>query len=343
MPTGQGESRPGSEDPGTKSLTNSEGGKSCIVPCILNEAPAATGSTLTSSTPGFAVTAHRETSTVMFLRLLSLVKIEHTLFALPLAFTGSILAARGMPSLKVLGLVALAFAGARTAAMAFNRLADRHLDALNPRTVDREIPSGQINIYQAWALVVIAVGTYFLAALALNWVCFSLSPVALAILLAYSYSKRFTWLCHLFLGLCLGLAPVAGWLAVTGQVEWTPVVLGIGVLFWVAGFDVIYACQDVEFDRSHKLHSVPSWLGTRIALRLAGLAHIAAICLFLLAGKLAGLNWPFYLLSLVTCGLLYWEHKLLHPDDLSRLDLAFFNVNSMVSFSLLVAVWFGLP
>ena len=343
MPTGQVESKRSSEYPGTKSLTNSEGGKSCIVPCILNEAPVTTGSTLTSSTPGFAVTAHRETSTVMFRRLLSLVKIEHTLFALPLAFTGCILAARGMPSLKVLGLVALAFAGARTAAMAFNRLADRHLDALNPRTADREIPSGQINVYQAWALVVLAVGTYFLAALALNWVCFSLSPVALAILLAYSYSKRFTWLCHLFLGLCLGLAPVAGWLAVTGQVEWTPVVLGIGVLFWVAGFDVIYACQDVEFDRSHKLHSVPAWLGTRVALRLAGLAHIAAICLFMLAGKLAGLNWPFYLLSLVTCGLLYWEHKLLHPDDLSRLDLAFFNVNSMVSFSLLVSVWFGLP
>jgi 4-hydroxybenzoate polyprenyltransferase len=324
-------------------LIDSNDAKSCIIQCISNDAPVGADSTSSRSTPVLEVTPPCGSWTVMFRRLLSLVKIEHTLFALPLAFTGSILAAGGMPSLKVLGLVALAFAGARTAAMAFNRLADRHLDALNPRTADREIPSGQIKVYQAWALVVIAVGTYFLAALALNWVCFSLSPVALAILLAYSYSKRFTWLCHLFLGLCLGLAPVAGWLAVTGQVEWTPVVLGTGVLFWVAGFDVIYACQDVEFDRSHKLHSVPAWLGTRTALRLAGLAHIAAICLFMLAGKLAGLNWPFYLLSLVTCGLLYWEHKLLHPEDLSRLDLAFFNVNSMVSFSLLVAVWFGLP
>ncbi len=328
---------------GNGSLTNSKGGKGHSVHCILNEAPVSGGSMPTPSSPTFDVTAHRENSTVMFRRLLSLVKIEHTLFALPLAFTGSILAARGMPSLRVLGLVALAFAGARTAAMAFNRLADRHLDALNPRTADREIPSGQINVYQAWALVVIAVGTYFLAALALNWVCFSLSPVALAILLAYSYTKRFTWLCHFFLGLSLGLAPVAGWLAVMGGVDWTPVVLGTAVLFWVAGFDVIYACQDVEFDRKTKLHSVPAWLGTSIALRLAGLAHIAAICLFMLTGKLAGLNWPFYLLSLVTGGLLYWEHKLLHPDDLSRLDLAFFNVNSMVSFSLLVAVWFGLP
>lgn len=310
---------------------------------ILNEVRVGTGSQPPSCTQALEVTAHREGSTVMLRRLLSLVKIEHTLFALPLAFTGSILAARGVPNLKVLGLVALAFAGARTSAMAFNRLADRHLDALNPRTANREIPSGQINMYQAWALVIIAVGTYVLAALALNWVCFYLSPVALTILLAYSYSKRFTWLCHFFLGLCLGLAPVAGWLAVTGGVEWTPVVLGIGVLFWVAGFDVIYACQDVEFDRRAKLHSVPAWLGTRTALRLAGLAHIAAICLFMLAGKLAGLNWPFYLMSLVTCGLLYWEHRLLHPEDLSRLDVAFFNVNSMVSFSLLAAVWFGLP
>lgn len=310
---------------------------------ILNEARVGNGSQRPSCTQALSVKAHREGSTVMLRRLLSLVKIEHTLFALPLAFTGSILAARGMPNLKVLGLVALAFAGARTSAMAFNRLADRHLDALNPRTADREIPSGQINVFQAWALVVLAMGTYFLAALALNWVCFYLSPVALAILLAYSYSKRFTWLCHFFLGLCLGLAPVAGWLAVTGGVDWTPVVLGVGVLFWVAGFDVIYACQDVEFDRKAKLHSVPAWFGTRTALSLAGLAHIAAICLFMLAGKLAGLNWPFYLLSLVTCGLLYWEHRLLHPDDLSRLEVAFFNVNSMVSFSLLAAVWFGLP
>lgn len=322
------------------SLVNSEGTQSRIVHGILNEASPGTGA---ARTAGMSARADRVSLALMFRRLLSLVKIEHTLFALPLALTGSILAARGLPSLKVFGLVALAFAGARTAAMAFNRLADRHLDALNPRTAGREIPSGQINVSQAWAMVVMAIGTYFLAALALNWTCFLLSPVALAILLAYSYTKRFTWLCHFFLGLCLGLAPVAGWLAVLGGVESTPLVLGTGVLFWVAGFDVIYACQDVEFDRGAKLHSVPAWLGTRVALRLAALAHIMAICLFMLAGKLAGLNWPFYLLSLVTCGLLYWEHNLLRPDDLSRLDLAFFDVNSMVSFSLLMAVWFGLP
>lgn len=276
-------------------------------------------------------------------RLLSLVKIEHTLFALPLALSGAILAARGLPEVRVLLLVAIAFAAARTAAMAFNRLADRHLDALNPRTRDREIPTGKISVKQVWALVLCAVGIYFLAAWALNEVCFVLSPIALAILLGYSYTKRFTRLCHLFLGLALGLAPVAGWLAVQGGISWTPVLFGLGVLFWVAGFDTIYACQDIDFDRDFRLYSLPAWLGTTRALRVARLLHVVALCLFLLTGILAGLGPAFYLLSLVTAGLLFWEHRLVRPGDLSRLDLAFFNVNSMVSFSLLLAVWFGLP
>jgi 4-hydroxybenzoate polyprenyltransferase len=276
-------------------------------------------------------------------RLLSLIKIEHTLFALPLALSGSLLAARGLPDLWTLVWVALAFAAARTAAMAFNRVADRHLDAANPRTADREIPTGQVNSGQVTILILIAVGVYFLAAWALNPLCLTLSPIALAILLGYSYTKRFTWLCHVFLGLCLGMAPVAGWIAVMGSVDWPPVVLGFGVLFWVAGFDIIYACQDVDFDRAVRLYSVPAWLGTRQALRLAALAHVIAFSLFLLTGLLSGLGWGFYLLSLITCALLYWEHSLVKPEDLSRLDLAFFNVNSMVSFSILLAIWYGLP
>jgi 4-hydroxybenzoate polyprenyltransferase len=227
--------------------------------------------------------------------------------------------------------------------MAFNRLADRHLDALNPRTKDREIPSGQISVAQVWLLVLLSCGIYFISAWALNEVCFYLSPVALAVLLGYSYTKRFTSLCHLFLGLALGLAPVAGWLAVQGAIDWTPVLFGLGVLFWVAGFDTIYACQDVDFDRRVKLYSLPAWLGTANALWVARLLHVVALCLFVLTGVSAGLGPVFYLLSLVTGGLLYWEHALLRPGDLSRLDLAFFNVNSMVSLSLLLSVWFGLP
>lgn len=275
-------------------------------------------------------------------RLLSLVKIEHTLFALPLALSGAILAERGVPGLRIILLVALAFAAARTAAMAFNRLADRGLDALNPRTRDREIPSGQISVGRARLLVLLACGIYFLAAWALNEVCFYLSPIALAILLGYSYTKRFTNLCHLFLGLALGLAPVAGWLAVKGSVDWIPITLGLGVLFWVAGFDTIYACQDVEFDRRVNLYSLPAALGIVAALRVARVLHVAALSLFLLTGVLAGLGPGFYLLSLVTGGLLYWEHTLLPAGNLSRLDLAFFQVNSMVSVSLLLSVWFGL-
>lgn len=278
----------------------------------------------------------------MIKSLLSLVKIEHTLFALPLALTGAVLAARGLPDFRTFILVAIVFSGARTAAMAFNRLADSAIDAANPRTNDREIPKGQVTAAQAWGLVATASAVFFSAAWGLNRLCFLFSPLVLAILLGYSYTKRFTRLCHLFLGLCLGLAPVAGWLAVTGSLDWPPVALGLGVVFWVAGFDTIYACQDVEFDRQAKLYSVPSMLGTGVALKLAALAHVVAVLFFLLTGKLAHLNWPFYILSLVTGGLLCWEHRLLRPDDLSRLDLAFFKVNSMVSFSLLVAVWFGI-
>jgi 4-hydroxybenzoate polyprenyltransferase len=277
-----------------------------------------------------------------FGKLLSLVKIEHTLFALPLALTGSVLAARGLPDLRVLALVAVAFTGARTAAMAFNRIADRRLDAMNPRTADREIPTGTISTYQAAFLVAAACALYFLAAWGLNELCFRWSPVALAILLGYSYTKRFTWLCHIFLGLCLGLAPVAGWLAVTGEWALPPVVLGMGVVLWVAGFDTIYACQDVEFDRETGLHSLPAWLGPKAALRFAAWAHVAAYALFLSAGALAGLGRSFYALSLITAGLLFLEHRLVNPGDLSRLDLAFFKVNSLVSASLLVSVCFGL-
>ena len=253
-----------SKDPGIGSLINCEGGKNCMVQRILNEARVGTGSQRPSRTEALPVTAHREGSTVMLRRLLSLVKIEHTLFALPLAFTGSILAARGVPNLKRSGAGCPRICRGQNLGHGVQSFGGSPLgrsESADP--VDREIPSGQINLFQAWALVVIAVGVYFLASLALNRVCFYLSPVALTILLAYSYSKRFTWLCHLFLGLCLGLAPVAGWLAVAGGVDWTPVVLGIGVLFWVAGFDVIYACQDVEFDRRVKLYSLPAWLGTR--------------------------------------------------------------------------------
>lgn len=275
-------------------------------------------------------------------RLMGLVKVEHTLFGLPLALTGAILAARGLPNGRVLALVIVAFAGARAAAMGFNRLADRDLDSANPRTAEREMPSGLVKSDQAWGLVMFSSGIYFLAAWGLNDVCLLFSPLVLGLLLGYSYTKRFTTLCHIFLGLCLGLAPIAGWLAVTPQWSWIPAVLALGVIFWVAGFDMIYACQDVDFDRSSGLYSLPARLGTHAGLRLAAVSHALAFSFFLLTGVLASMSWPFYIFILVTAGLLFWEHRLVRPDDLTRLDLAFFKVNSMVSISLIAAISLGL-
>ena len=274
--------------------------------------------------------------------LFSLIKIEHTLFALPLAFTGAVLGARGLPPILVLLLMAVAFTAARSSAMAFNRIADRHLDAQNPRTADREIPSGTLSVPRVWGLVTVSIAVFLAASWAINPLCGKLAPFALVVLLGYSYTKRFTPFCHYLLGLALGMAPVAGWIAVTGTFALAPIVLGLGVIFWTAGFDTLYACQDVEFDRSMGLHSIPAKLGTKKALKVAVLSHIAAFLLFIVVGVLASLGVGFYLFSIITGALLVWEHRLITPDDLTHLDMAFFKVNSMVSASLLLAVIAGL-
>jgi 4-hydroxybenzoate polyprenyltransferase len=274
--------------------------------------------------------------------LFSLIKIEHTLFALPLALTGAVLGARGMPPVPVLLLMAVAFTAARAAAMAFNRIADRHLDAQNPRTANREIPSGTLSVSRVWGLVIGSIAVFLATSWAINPLCGKLAPFALVVLLGYSYTKRFTSLCHYLLGLALGMAPVAGWIAVTGTVAPAPIILGLGVIFWTAGFDTLYACQDVEFDRNMGLHSIPARLGTKKALKVAAMSHVAAFLLFILAGALASLGVGFYLFSMVTGALLVWEHRLITPDDLTHLDMAFFKVNSMVSASLLLAVVAGL-
>jgi 4-hydroxybenzoate polyprenyltransferase len=274
--------------------------------------------------------------------LLSLIKIEHTLFALPLAITGAVLGARGLPPIPVLLLMAVAFTAARASAMAFNRIADRHLDAQNPRTANREIPSGTLSVTRVWGLVIVSIAVFLAASWAINPLCGKLAPFALVVLLGYSYTKRFTPLCHYLLGLALGMAPVAGWIAVTGTFALAPVVLGLGVICWTAGFDTLYACQDVEFDRQMELHSIPARLGITKALKVAALSHVVAFLLFILAGALASLGVGFYLFSIITGVLLIWEHRLITPDDLTRLDMAFFRVNSMVSASLLLAVIAGL-
>jgi len=272
----------------------------------------------------------------------SLIKIEHTLFALPLALTGAILAARGLPDTMTLILLAIAFTAARAAAMAFNRMVDRRIDALNPRTADREIPSGAISVTKTGILVALSAVVFLAAAWAINPLCGKLAPLALVVVLGYSYTKRFTVLCHYLLGLALGIAPVAGWLAVTGEFACAPVILGLGVIFWTAGFDTLYACQDVAFDQKMGLYSLPARLGIAWALRLAAASHLVAFGLFVLTGYLAALSWVFYALALITGLLLVWEHRLISPNNLSKLDIAFFRVNSLVSASLLLAVSAGL-
>jgi 4-hydroxybenzoate polyprenyltransferase len=278
-------------------------------------------------------------------KYLSLIKFSHTIFAMPFALTGffmGVVASRTMPegagmSWRLLGLVVLCMVFCRSAAMAFNRWLDRDVDALNPRTVVREIPSGTIRPQSALLFVIINCVLFILCTFFINPLCFALSPVALAVVLGYSYTKRFTALCHLVLGVGLGLAPVGAYLAVTGAFAWPPVLLGLAVTTWVAGFDVIYALQDEAFDQSQRLHSIPVWLGTRRALFFSEMLHFASAILLVsaiwamrsgLPPVLDGLIWVG---AVVFLGLLFYQHTLVKANDLRRVNLAFFTTNGIAS------------
>jgi 4-hydroxybenzoate polyprenyltransferase len=274
--------------------------------------------------------------------LLDMIKIEHTVFALPFAFMGALLAAHGLPSGRQAFFILLAMVGARSAAMAFNRLVDEPFDAANPRTRDRALPRGLISRRAAVFFILGAAGLFIFAASQLNRLCLLLSPLALAWVLFYSYTKRFTSLSHLVLGGGLAIAPAAGWLAVRGDLTLTPVVLSAAVLFWVAGFDVLYSLQDDEFDRHMGLFSLPSRLGRVPAMRLALAFHLLAGAGFLLTGWLAGLGALYFTAATCTAFLLVAEHRLISPDDLSRLNHAFFTVNGLVGILLGAATLFSL-
>jgi 4-hydroxybenzoate polyprenyltransferase len=273
--------------------------------------------------------------------LLGLVRFSHTLFALPFALLGAALAAHGTDgwhgrSRDWLGIL-LCMATARSAAMAFNRLADRRIDGLNPRTAMRHIPSGALSVGSVVAFTAVnAVG--FVAATVLflpnRWPILLSGPVLLW-LLAYSYTKRFTSLAHAWLGASLALAPLAAWIALRGDLAWPPALLGLAVLFWVTGFDIIYACQDVGFDQAHGLHSIPARLGVRTALRLAAGCHAAMILALCALGAVYPLGRIYFLGVLAVACLLTYEHALVHPDDLARVNVAFFQVNIAISLGLL--------
>ena len=275
-------------------------------------------------------------------RWASFVKLPHTVFALPFALTGVVLASRDvMPSAAQIGWVVLAFTAARFAAMAFNRIVDRDVDAKNPRTRMREIPSGALSLVQARMSVVVSGALFMLASWMLNPLCGMLSPVALAWVLFYSYCKRFTRWSHLVLGLGLGIAPVGGYLAVTGAWShpvWMLPVLATAVMTWSGGFDVLYALQDVAFDRANGLFSLPAALGAPRALSVARVLHVGTVLLLALVGWATG-GGPLYALGVAVVALLLaYEHSLVKADDLSKLDAAFFTMNGVISISFFTCV-----
>lgn len=274
--------------------------------------------------------------------LLEMIQFKLTVFAMPFAFTGAFLAARGVPKLHVMLWVVLAMVGARTCAMGFNRIVDRKFDEGNPRTAARAIPAGTVKLGEAWAMVIIAGALFFAACAQLNLLTLQLSPFALGLTLFYSLTKRFTSFCHLILGVALAFSPLGGWVAVSGQLHGYPYILSLGVIFWVAGFDTIYGCLDADFDKSTGLYSLPARLGKRRAFRLAGAFHVLAFIFFAITGWQAGLNYFYYIGIVLTAGALLYQHLLVKPDDLSRIHASFFSMNGLISVTLFAATWIAL-
>jgi 4-hydroxybenzoate polyprenyltransferase len=266
-----------------------------------------------------------------------LIALRHTVFALPFAFMGMLLAAGGLPTLRTVGFITVAMVGARTAAMAFNRLADHRFDSENPRTAGRPLPSGRLSRRWARGLLLASSALFVIAAAALNHLCFYLSPLALALILSYSLTKRFTSLTHLHLGAALGLAPVGAWIAVRGSIEAAPLILGAAVTCWTAGFDIIYACQDREYDLTASLHSLPARLGIAGALKVSTALHVLMVIALAALPILVPLGYV-YAIGVIGVGvILAFEHRMVRPDDLSRVNAAFFSANGWISVGLLAA------
>ncbi|MEE8484768.1 MAG: UbiA-like polyprenyltransferase [Nitrospinota bacterium] len=264
------------------------------------------------------------------------IRIEHTLFAMPFAIMSAFLAAGGLPEIKKLALLLIALFFARSAAMAFNRITDAKFDAANPRTKQRPLAAGGINMSRYVLFVCISSAFFIGTCYALNPLAFTLSPAALFIIFFYSFTKRFTLYSHFFLGIALSLAPIGAWVAVKGEFGLASVLLGAAVVFWLVGLDIIYSCQDVEHDKSAGLHSIPSRLGMDSALRLSSLAHAAMIVFLLSVFFISTELGPVYLAGVaLTAGLLFYEHSLVKPDDLRKVNTAFFNVNGMISVGLM--------
>ncbi len=267
---------------------------------------------------------------------LRMIKFSHSIFALPFAFTSALIAASGIPDLRQIGWIVLAMVGARSGAMGLNRIIDRKIDSANPRTEGREIPRGSISVFAAVLFVIVSFIFLVLAAYMLNPLCLKLSPIAIAVLILYSYTKRFTWMSHFVLGLSISAAPLGAWLAVKGSFDVEIIPLVIAVIFWLAGFDVLYALQDIDFDRKYGLYSIPKRFGISKSIYLSRIFHITSFLLLLANGiifKLGGLYWTGMFL---TAGLFLYEHSLVKVDDLRKLDIAFFNMNGYISVTVFI-------
>jgi 4-hydroxybenzoate polyprenyltransferase len=282
----------------------------------------------------------------MIKKYLSLIKFSHTIFAMPFAMIGFVL---GLMSMNIdsskpdfiimkLILVVLSMVFARSAAMAFNRWLDKNFDAANPRTAIREIPSGIVSANKALLFVVINCVAFVITTLFINQLCFYLSFVALFVILFYSYTKRFTPLCHLVLGVGLALAPIGAYLAVTGVFSLVPVLFSFVVLCWVSGFDIIYALQDEDFDRSQNLHSIPVWLGKKNALHFSEALHFSAAILVIVIGIVAEFQWLYWIGTAIFCGMLVYQHSIVKPKDLSRVNIAFMTSNGIASVAFAIFV-----
>lgn len=267
--------------------------------------------------------------------ILEMIKFEHTIFALPFAYIGAVLGSSEvhgtLPTWGQIGWITLAMVGARSAAMALNRLIDRHIDAKNPRTKNRAIPAGLVSVPFVWGFVIVSFIVLFIAAYQLNELAVKLMPIAVFFLWFYSYTKRFTWLCHIVLGIATALGPLGGWVATTGQIDWKAILLFVTVGLWIGGFDVIYACQDVEFDQKEKIYSIPARFGVKKALIISSLMHVGtALGLIGLLWNTI-LSWWFGIGVVIAIAILIYEHSIVSSDDLSRLNTAFFTMNGVLS------------
>ncbi len=274
--------------------------------------------------------------------LLEMIKFRHTVFAMPFALMGAFLAARGVPGPRPLFWVVLAMVGARTCAMGFNRIVDRRFDAANPRTAGRALPAGKVTLTESWIMVVLSGLLFFFACRQLNPLALRIAPFALSLTLIYSLTKRFTSLCHLVLGVALAFSPLGGWVAVSGSLNGYPWMLSLGVLLWVAGFDTIYACLDADFDRGAGLHSLPARLGRERAFKLAVFFHFFAFVCFAATGFFSGLNAVYFGGIILTGGALFYQHLVVNPRDLSRINVAFFSMNGFIALTLFAATWLSL-